>query len=129
MKLAIWVDAQFYELKPSAIDGMKKMFLVQHRDCPDGQHKIHVWLSPSEKVVDDVDLEIQNFLRKLQACGFDEKVQNVLRVAMFYDLTETVVFPFSISSSTIRLLADCGMSLETVGYPCSDDESQPGDIL
>ena len=56
-------------------------------------------------------------------CGFDEKGGNVLRIGIFYKLSETIVFSFFASSSTIKLLADCGMSLETIGYPCSDDES------
>ncbi|MEC5404065.1 hypothetical protein VOM14_00590 [Paraburkholderia sp. MPAMCS5] len=129
MKLTIWVDAQFYKLKDSTIDNMKKTFVVQQRENPDGQRKIHVWLSSSEKTVDDVDLEIQDFLRSIQTCGFDETAESVLRVAIFYKLSETIIFPFSISSSTIRLLADCGMSLETVGYPCSDDRPPSSDVL
>ncbi|WP_175052340.1 hypothetical protein [Paraburkholderia sediminicola] len=128
MKLTIWVDAQFHELKDSEIDSMKKTFAVQQREGSDGRRKIHVWLSSSERAVDDVDSEIQDFLRNLQVCGFDETAENVLRVAIFYELNETIVFRFSISSSTIRLLADCGMSLETVGYPCSDDKPRSSDV-
>jgi hypothetical protein len=75
------------------------------------------------KTVDDVDSEIQSFLKNLRMCGFDEKGGNVLRIGIFYKLSETIVFSFFASSSTIKLLADCGMSLETIGYPCSDDES------
>jgi hypothetical protein len=98
------------------------------REGRDGRRKFHISLFSSDRVVDDADAEIQNFLRDLQRCGFDEKSENVLRIAIFYKLGETIVFPFS-ASSTLRLLADCGMSLETVGYPCSDDENKPDKIL
>jgi hypothetical protein len=121
MKLNIRVDAQFYELKTVQIDRMKETFSVQEREGWDGRKKFHVWLSSSERIVDDVDAEIQSFLRNLQRCGFDEKLESTLRIAIFYKLSETIVFSFYASSQTLRLLADCGMSLETVGYPCSDD--------
>ncbi|MFM0176681.1 hypothetical protein [Paraburkholderia sediminicola] len=124
MKLNIRVDAQFHELQTVQIDRMKETFSVQEREGRDGRKIFHVWLSSSERIVDDVDAEIQNFLRNLQRCGFDEKLENTLRIAVFYKLSETIVFSFYASSKTLRLLADCGMSLETIGYPCSDDEAQ-----
>lgn len=124
MKLNIRVDAQFHELKTEQIDRMKETFSVQEREGWDGRKKYHVWLSSSELIVDDTDAEIQKFLRDLQRCGFDAKLENTLRIAIFYKLSETIVFSFCASSQTLRLLADCSMSLETVGYPCSDDEAE-----
>lgn len=122
MKLTVKVDAQFFNLKDSEIANMRERFGVQERLRQGGTKVIHVWLSSEEKTVDDVDLEIQDFLTALRKCGFEKRSENSLRLAIFYDVNETIVFPFSISAATVQLLADCGMSLKTVGYPCSDDQ-------
>jgi hypothetical protein len=128
MKINVWIDAQFCELEADQINRMKGTYLVQKKERLDGRGTYHVWLSPTEQLVDDVDAEIQAFLLNLKKCGFDEKSENVLRIAIFYKLSETIVFSFAASSLTLRLLAECGMSLETVGYPCSDEEPPFGNV-
>ena len=128
MELTIMVDAQFSLLKDSEIENMKNVFHVQIKKSSDDQQTIQVWLSLARELVADVDSTIQGFLRRLLTCGFDTEAENTLRVAVFYNLDETIVFPFSASASTIKLLAECGMSIELVGYPCSSDEPQPDEV-
>lgn len=46
---------------------------------------------------------------------------SVFRIAIFYDVNETVVMPLMISRELIKRISDMSFSLDVTGYPCSDD--------
>jgi hypothetical protein len=41
-----------------------------------------------------------------------------LRVGVFYDLSESIVFPMKYGLELMRLLVSMNLSIECVGYPC-----------
>lgn len=50
-----------------------------------------------------------------------------LRVGIFYNLKETVVFPFRLSSSVLQKIASLNLDLSVTGYPCAEDMSNSTD--
>ncbi|HEX7048140.1 MAG TPA: hypothetical protein VF275_11280 [Gammaproteobacteria bacterium] len=67
-----------------------------------------------------VDDTVSAFLRSL--CSISDVLEphmTTLRIGVYYDIEETVVFPFFLSSSSIRKIASLSLSLEATGYPCA----------
>lgn len=74
------------------------------------------------QIVSDVDIEIRNFLQGLTVYAEAIKQsQGTLRIGIFYNLCETVVFPFRLSIETIKLLCELNLSVDATGYPCADE--------
>ncbi|MNP85800.1 hypothetical protein D3C76_1856910 [compost metagenome] len=46
---------------------------------------------------------------------------SVFRVAIYYNINETVVLPLTLSRALIKRISDMSLSLDATGYPCSDD--------
>ncbi len=70
-----------------------------------------------------VDHIVHDFLSNLTS--FSETIrkhQGVLRLGVFYDIEESVVFPFRLSREVIKSIADLNLSIDATGYPCSPDE-------
>ena len=66
--------------------------------------------------------EILKFLTGLKA--FDMEIRDVggeLRLGIYYDVPQTVVFPFHLSTDCIRALERFGVSLDSTGYPCGTE--------
>lgn len=79
--------------------------------------------APEPQVVTDVDARIRDFLQGLTAQAEAVKQsQGVLRLGIFYDLRETVVFPFRLSVETVKALCELNLSVDATGYPCADEE-------
>jgi hypothetical protein len=49
------------------------------------------------------------------------RAQGVLRIGVFYDLQETVVFPFRLSANVVKQIAELSLSIDATGYPCADE--------
>jgi hypothetical protein len=66
---------------------------------------------------------IASFLAELVAYGETIKQSaGTLRVGVFYDLDETVVFPMRLSADVIRTLSAMNLALDATGYPCKEDD-------
>lgn len=78
--------------------------------------------------------EVSIFLGEYMLSGFEDFNRNIcdqlapfvasdwiegrLRIGVFYDLNETVVFFTAYGSELMRLLVGMKLSIECVGYPC-----------
>lgn len=77
------------------------------------------------RAVTDIDAAVRDFLRSLVAHAEAVRQSNgVLRLGIFYDLDETVVFPLQLSLETIKVLGDLNLSLDSTGYPCSEESQK-----
>lgn len=56
-------------------------------------------------------------LHKISIC---KVTSGIARVALYFDLSETIVFPFNLSCTSIKALQECGFSLDVTSYPCDD---------
>ena len=70
-----------------------------------------------------VDHVVRDFLNNMTS--FSEiirKHQGVLRLGIFYDIEESVVFPLRLSCEAIKSIADLNILIDATGYPCSSDD-------
>ena len=81
----------------------------------------------SEQSAISPDEAVAAFLDQLKDLSSREG-KRTLRVGVFYDLAETVVFPVRLSISTLAKLAAWSVELDVTGYPCSktDEAVKPG---
>lgn len=71
----------------------------------------------------DFELALIEFLRSLENVkSYIFNLNSRIRFGMFYNLNETVVFPFFLSKEIVGLLNEFGFSMEVSCYPC-DEES------
>ena len=69
-----------------------------------------------------VDHIVRDFLRYLAPYSNTiRRYQGVLRLGVFYNLEETVIFPFQLSCEAIKSIADLNLSIDATGYPCSPE--------
>jgi hypothetical protein len=65
---------------------------------------------------------ISNLLRHLDAYADTiRRSAGTLRVGLFYDLDETVVFPLRLSADVVKALAALNLAVDATGYPCKDE--------
>lgn len=89
--------------------------------------EIAVWAAAESQVVTNVDTGVRNFLQRLAAyTEIIKQSRGVLRLGIFYDLSETVVFPFRLSIETVKALGELNLSIDATGYPCADESSDSG---
>lgn len=70
-----------------------------------------------------LESSIANFLAELAAYGETIKQSSgTLRLGVFYDLDETVVFPLRLSADVVRAIGSLNLAVDATGYPCKDDE-------
>lgn len=78
------------------------------------------------------DFEFQNWLVFDDlVCAFIEGLsifgsqlvleEAIFRVAVYYSLDETLVFPFRMSKRLIQLISEVALSVDITGYPCVDE--------
>ncbi|MCS8265589.1 hypothetical protein N0497_29270 [Pseudomonas aeruginosa] len=61
-----------------------------------------------------------DFLENLNFMSSEKELDALaLRIAIYYDIEETVIFPFCFSNSLIKKAYEMKLSLEINGYPCS----------
>ena len=84
---------------------------------------ITIWANESpQPIIATIDAALHDFLEKLMPHVLViVQATPVLRLGIFYDLEETVVFPLRLGAATIRLMAAMGIELEAYGYPCADE--------
>ena len=88
--------------------------------------EITVRAAAKSQVVANVDTGIHNFLQRLATYAEAIKqYQGVLRIGVFYDLNETVVFPFRLSVETVKALGELNLSIDATGYPCAEEPDEP----
>ncbi|HVX13343.1 MAG TPA: hypothetical protein VHC22_19315 [Pirellulales bacterium] len=46
-----------------------------------------------------------------------------VRIGIFYDLTETVIFPLVLPAECVEALAALRLSVNSTGYPCNEETS------
>ncbi len=74
------------------------------------------------RIVTSIETEVQNFLEYFEAYANDVKTSyGVLRLGVFYNLQETIVFPLKLSAATITMLCELNLGIDTTGYPCIED--------
>ena len=76
--------------------------------------EIDDWSHFSEKLITLVDPVLEFAKPSL-------KLEGTLDIAVFYDLSETIIFPFKLSREFISLLGGNNISVDVTGYPCSED--------
>lgn len=69
-----------------------------------------------------LDTGISNLLRDLDAYADTiRRSAGTLRVGVFYDLDETVVFPLRLSADVVRALGALNLAVDATGYPCKEE--------
>ncbi len=64
---------------------------------------------------------IINFFKQFEGVyNFKPNIEKLLRLGIYYDLEETVVFPVMLTNTCISLLSKINVSLDISGYPCSE---------
>ena len=105
------------------ISSLAKQFLVEsaNKDAG-GELQDIVIRQEANNRTGIVDHIVRDFLNNMTS--FSEiirKHQGVLRLGIFYDIEESVVFPFRLSCEAIKLIADLNILIDATGYPCSPD--------
>jgi hypothetical protein len=91
-------------------------------DIKTSHQNVIIRSAPKPQVVPDVDTGIRDFLRSLTTYAETIKQsQGTLRIGIFYNLCETVAFPFRLSIETVKLLCELNLSVDATGYPCADE--------
>lgn len=70
-----------------------------------------------------IDHVVRDFLTNLYS--YSEIIKNhqgVLRLGIFYNLDESVVFPFRLSSEVVKSMAELNLAIDSTSYPCSPDD-------
>jgi hypothetical protein len=81
--------------------------------------------SQSEKFETSLDNAVREFLDDLQSAGIDQRYEGrALRIGVFYDLQETVVFPVRLLAPTLAMLANLALDLNISGYPCAPEQDE-----
>lgn len=99
--------------------------------------KIAGHISTEPKIIDDeaifhiyyegtwpknFDEKIRNFLYPFMAfADIISQSKGILRLGLFYDLEQTVVFSLVLSAETIELLGRLKLSIDSTSYPCSEE--------
>ncbi len=77
-------------------------------------------------VVTDVEIGIRAFLQSLTMYSEAiKKSRGALRLGIFYDLRETVVFPFRLSAEIVKTIGELNLSIDATGYPCAEESEDP----
>lgn len=88
-----------------------------------GTRKKALFLRGSSSIGERVDETVSGFLSGLHTLGEHLRALNVsLRIGVFYDLNETVIFPFQLSAATLEKIAELGLALDATIYVCGEDE-------
>jgi len=83
------------------------------------------FLRASSSVGERIDETVAGFLAGLQPLA--EKIKSLraeLRIGVFYDLEETVVFPFPLKTETVRAIAEYGLALDAILYACGPEDDK-----
>ena len=102
---------------------LARQFLVKHTKKDAGVLQDIVIRQEIDNRTGIVDHIVRDFLSNL--ASFSEiikKHQGVLRLGVFYNIDESVVFPFRLSCEAIKSIADLNLSIDATGYPCSPEE-------
>jgi hypothetical protein len=120
-------DVSLNNLPRSIALELAKRFPVEFskKDAAATHQDVVIRFASAPQVVTDVDAAVQDFLRSLvthadaikRSCG-------VLRLGVFYDLSETVVFPLQLSAETIRTLGELNLGIDATGYPCAEESEE-----
>ena len=119
------VDIEIYlnNVARGEISSLAKQFLVEsaNKDAG-GELQDIVIRQEANNRTGIVDHIVRDFLNNMTL--FSETIrkhQGVLRLGIFYDIEESVVFPFRLSCEAIKLIADLNILIDATGYPCSPD--------
>lgn len=63
--------------------------------------------------------KVVEFLRGFN--GIADKLYPEVRLGFFYNLEETVVFPFNLEIETLIAITSLNLSLSVTGYPCDSE--------
>jgi hypothetical protein len=99
---------------------------VEFKTATEAAHQqVLIRAAQEPRAVTDIDGELLDFLRSLATYAETlRQSKGTLRLGIFYDLDETVVFPLRLSLETIKVLGDLNLSLDATGYPCSDESQE-----
>ena len=108
----------------SEISSLAKQFLVERTNKDAGGELQDIVIrQEADNRTGIVDHIVRDFLNNMTS--FSETIrkhQGVLRLGIFYDIEESVVFPFRLSCEAIKLMADLNILIDATGYPCSSDD-------
>lgn len=109
---------------------LSKNFIVAYKSKDKNQFAVDLSVRYSSEltVVSDLNAAIFAFLNQVGV--FSDAINSlkgVLRIGVFYDLRETVVFPFCLSLDSVKIIEHLGLAIDVSGYPCSDDSDDPSD--
>ena len=75
-----------------------------------------------------VDSTVSPFICEFLAglCSIEEQIRSLggeVRLGIYYDLEDTIVFPVYLSAECIRLLSKFNVGIDSTGYPCSEEDA------
>jgi hypothetical protein len=75
----------------------------------------------SREVESTVGVVILDFVQGLTPLlNVISRANGILRLGIYYDLRETMVFPLILSAECVKSIASFELSLDCTGYPCSE---------
>lgn len=100
-----------------------KEFHVEHDKSNTGLnfHNIVVRYTDEPKKVSNLELDVSSFLTSLNK--YEKSIRNSngeLQLGIFYNLNESLVFPFRLSAKLVHALSELKLSIDVTGYPCND---------
>lgn len=127
MSTELDIEVYFSRFSRFSVSEIAKYVPVEYQKKNTGSsyHEVIIRAALEPQTVTDVDEQIRDFLRILTIQAEAVKQSHgMLRLGIFYDLSETVVFPFRLSIETIRVLGELNLSVDVTGYPCTEDTDE-----
>jgi hypothetical protein len=123
------LEVRLSNLSPLAVAELAKRFPIEFPGASDASYQdVLIRATPKPQFVPNIDVGVGDFLQSLTPhADAIKKSKGTLRLGIFYDLSETVVFPFRLSVETVKALGDLNLSLDATGYPCGDDLDESED--
>ncbi len=106
---------------------LSKKFIVDYKGKEKDQFSADIAIRYSSEpiVVNDLSTVIFTFLSEISAFAeVIKSLRGVLRIGVFYNLNETVVFPFYLSLGSVKIIENFGLAIDVSGYPCNDDSEE-----
>ena len=124
MKVDVDIEICLSNVARDEVSSLAKQFLVErtNKDASSELQDIVIWQEINNRtgIIYHIVLDCLNNLT-----SFSETIrkhQSVRRLGIFYDIGESVVFPFRLYCEAIKSIADLNLSIDAIAYPCSPDD-------
>ena len=115
------IEVQLSKMPRAAALEMRKKCLVEFASGNGTTDPDDIVVRPAAQA-QALESGISSLLRELELhSDIIRQSGGVLRVGVFYDLEETVVFPFRLSADVVKAIGSLNLAVDATGYPCRED--------